>query len=275
MEEEKIICSRCGAEMKKNQRCCIKCGNINYSHPDNASMLKYANNGVNNSYVVGAGSVVSPTVSTSIDSKFNYTISSNAGSKMICVFTNVFLFIISVIGAFLLLYNTGDAIVDVLTSVNFMIAVLALSIWGLTFIGLQFLFMKANKPWWSALVPFYSLYAYFDITMEKGWMFLLSFIPGVNLVVYLIAGFNLGKKFGYSGLFSLLLLPIAIIVMGFNTATCYDGVYYIPEENNSTEENLGKDYKINKFVLAFYGIIAIVCISMIVYYCYSTGMKLT
>ncbi len=275
MEEEKIICSRCGAEMKKSQRCCIKCGNINYSHPDNASMLKYANNGTNNSYVVGNGAVVSPTVSTSIDSKFNYTVSSNVGSKATCVFTNVFLFILSAIGIFLMIYNTGDDIVDVLTSLNFMIAVLALSIWGLTFIGLQFLFMKANKPWWSALVPFYSTYVYFDITMEKGWMFLLGFIPGVNLIVYLIASFNLGKKFGYSGLFSLLLLPIAIVVMGFNTATCYEGVYYIPEENNSKDGKLDKDYKVNKFILIFYGVIAAACISMVAYYCYTNGMKLT
>lgn len=274
MEEEKIICSRCGAEMKKSQRCCIKCGNINYSHPDNASMLKYASNGANNSYVVGSGAVVSPTVSTSIDSKFNYTVSSNVGSKTTCVFTNVFLFILSAIGMFLVIYNTGDNIVDVLTSLNFMIAILALSVWGLTLISLQFLFMKANKPWWGVFVPIYSLYAYFDITMENGWLFLLGFIPGVNFIVYLIASFNLGKKFGYPGLFSLLLLPIAIVVMGFNTATCYEGVYYIPEENNSKDGKLGKDYKVNKFILIFYGVIAVVCIGMIAYYCYTNGMKL-
>lgn len=274
MEEEKIVCSRCGAEMKKSQRCCIKCGNINYSHPDNASMLKYANNGVNNSYVVGGGTVVSPTVTTSIDSKFNYTVSSSAGNKTTCVFINIFLFILCVIGVFLTIYNTGDDVFDVITSSNFMIGVLAFTIWDLTLIGLQFLFMKANKPWWGVFIPIYDLYAYFDITMEKGWMFLLAFIPGVNFIVYLIASFNLGKKFGYSGLFSLLLLPIAIIVMGFNTATCYDGIYYIPEGNNSTDKKLDKDYKINKFVLIFFGIIAAVCIGMIAYYCYTTGTKL-
>lgn len=42
--EDIIFCDRCGAEMKKNQRCCIKCGNINYSNPENASMRKFENN---------------------------------------------------------------------------------------------------------------------------------------------------------------------------------------------------------------------------------------
>ena len=57
--EEIIVCSACGAKMKKSQRCCMKCGQLNYSHPENASMLKFANNSVNNnSYVVGSGKLI-------------------------------------------------------------------------------------------------------------------------------------------------------------------------------------------------------------------------
>ena len=41
MAEEMITCDRCGAVYKKSMRYCMKCGRLNYSHPDNASMLKY------------------------------------------------------------------------------------------------------------------------------------------------------------------------------------------------------------------------------------------
>ena len=41
MAEEMITCDRCGAVYKKSMRYCMKCGKLNYSHPDNASMLKY------------------------------------------------------------------------------------------------------------------------------------------------------------------------------------------------------------------------------------------
>ena len=53
-----IYCNRCGAPMKKNQRYCMKCGNLNYDHPDNRSMRAYATGtvtegGQQQPYVVG------------------------------------------------------------------------------------------------------------------------------------------------------------------------------------------------------------------------------
>ena len=34
-------CPRCGAEMKPDQRYCMKCGALNYDHPDNQKMKQY------------------------------------------------------------------------------------------------------------------------------------------------------------------------------------------------------------------------------------------
>ena len=43
VSEDKIIfCSNCGAEMKLSSRYCMKCGTLNYEHPSNESMKKYA-----------------------------------------------------------------------------------------------------------------------------------------------------------------------------------------------------------------------------------------
>ena len=36
-----MICPRCGAEMDPKQRYCMKCGALNYDHPDNQKMKTY------------------------------------------------------------------------------------------------------------------------------------------------------------------------------------------------------------------------------------------
>ena len=33
-----MVCPRCGAEMNPEQRYCMKCGALNYDHPDNKQM---------------------------------------------------------------------------------------------------------------------------------------------------------------------------------------------------------------------------------------------
>lgn len=33
-------CVRCGSEMKEGDRCCLKCGALNYSHPQNSDFIK-------------------------------------------------------------------------------------------------------------------------------------------------------------------------------------------------------------------------------------------
>ena len=47
-----IVCDKCGTTYSSSQRYCMKCGNLNYSHPSNQSMKQYLNyDVVNQSYV--------------------------------------------------------------------------------------------------------------------------------------------------------------------------------------------------------------------------------
>ena len=40
-----MVCPRCGAELNPKQRYCMKCGALNYEHPDNQiDELKNSNN---------------------------------------------------------------------------------------------------------------------------------------------------------------------------------------------------------------------------------------
>lgn len=89
------------------------------------------------------------------------------------------------------------------------------------FVGLWKLLVKAGKPGWAAIVPFYNLYCMFDITFGKGWMFLLLFVPVVGLVFAVMLWFKLAKAFGKGigfGFDLLFLSPIFICILGFGNA---------------------------------------------------------
>lgn len=82
-------------------------------------------------------------------------------------------------------------------------------------------FVKAGKPGWACIVPFYSQYCMFDMAFGNGWLFLLSFVPCVNFVIAVMLYFKLAKAFGQGvgfGFGLLFLSPIFIAILGFGNA---------------------------------------------------------
>ncbi len=80
------------------------------------------------------------------------------------------------------------------------------------------MFVKAGKPGWACIVPFYSQYCLFDIAMGNGWLFLLSFVPCVNFVMAILCYFRLAKAFGRGtgfGFGLVFLTPIFMMILGF------------------------------------------------------------
>ena len=64
----------------------------------------------------------------------------------------------------------------------------------------------------------------------NGWMFLLTFVPLVNIVMLVMVYLNLAKAFGKNGAFAvglILLAPIFFLILGFGNAK-YVGV---PSQN--------------------------------------------
>lgn len=91
----------------------------------------------------------------------------------------------------------------------------------LILVGMWKLFVKAGKPGWGAIVPFYNLYCLFDIAWGKGWLFLLTIIPCVNVVMTIIVYVKLAKAFGKGVGFGigLIILPcIFVPILGFGDA---------------------------------------------------------
>lgn len=96
--------------------------------------------------------------------------------------------------------------------------VFCLAIGVLTLIAWWKLFVKAGKPGWAAIVPFYNAYCMYDITFGNGWLFLLTFVPCVNFVVLIMLQFKLAKAYGQStgfGFGLLFLNTIFVLILGF------------------------------------------------------------
>ena len=116
------------------------------------------------------------------------------------------------------LYNAGAAGIGAFLAVYSLIGLAWIVV---TLVGMWKLFVKAGKPGWGAIVPFYNMYCLFEMSFGNGWLFLLSFVPCVNIVIGIMFCFKLAKAFGqewYFGLGLLFLNAIFMLILGFGNA---------------------------------------------------------
>lgn len=92
----------------------------------------------------------------------------------------------------------------------------------LMIVALWRVFSKAGEHGWAAIIPFYDVYVTFRVAGFNPWLFLLMFIPIVNVVMALIVMYRIGINFGKSPLWSIFLLcilqPIGLLILGFGSA---------------------------------------------------------
>ena len=87
------------------------------------------------------------------------------------------------------------------------------------------IFVKAGKPGWAAIVPFYNIYVELEILGQPWWFLLLMFVPVANIVISIMMIFGLAKVFGKSigfGFGMLFLSIIFIPILAFSDAK-YEG----------------------------------------------------
>lgn len=83
------------------------------------------------------------------------------------------------------------------------------------------MFSKAGKPGWAAIIPIYNAVVLMQISGKPGWWVLLLLIPGVNIVILILAMISLAENFGKGGGFAagLILLPIVFYaILAFGSA---------------------------------------------------------
>ena len=265
--EQKIFCDVCGAEMNASQRCCIKCGALNYNHPANASMRKYAPSEREKErmrpYVIGGGTVDGSFGLTTMDNRrAKILYSEKIGKRKTCqTFNIIFLFLgilLVFLGSVLIVGDFKKMIMDS----SFTIAIICLILVSLETFSLQLVFMKCNETWWKALIPFYRLYVLFDITMEKGAYVLLCLIPVVGIM---IPFYKLGKLFNKPALLVALFPFIYVPVLAFDESACFDGIRYIDHKPTQDDQILNSDFKTNERIKNIIVILILVCMGALLY----------
>lgn len=90
-------------------------------------------------------------------------------------------------------------------SLFIVIIIVLVSMWGIE--------KKIRNKGWIALIPIYNIGCLSKDILGSFWFFLLSFIPGVNVIFLFILLYSLGKSFGKSNSY-------CILMMFFPTILC-------------------------------------------------------
>lgn len=99
--------------------------------------------------------------------------------------------------------------------------IIGLVVFILSLVAKWKIFVKAGRPGWACIIPFYSDYCMYDIVWGNGWLFLLCFVPCVNVVISIMMLFKLAKAFGKGtgfGFGLLFLNTIFVLILGFGDA---------------------------------------------------------
>lgn len=215
-----MVCPRCGATLNSTQRYCMKCGALNYEHPDNQKMKQY----ITEQEIEDANQEYQKTVNSQnqtieIAGKV-YSDTPVVDKKTTYVDTRIMvglLFIVTIcLGAIYYFVFPYSILMTLILCLVFFLLVFAI----LTTISI---YMKGGYSGFSPFIPFYGQYAYFDIALGNGWLFLISFIPIVGLFYSFYVSFKIGKAFGKSGWLTLFFPFIMLPIIAFSDRAVYSG----------------------------------------------------
>lgn len=74
------------------------------------------------------------------------------------------------------------------------------------------LYAKAGQAGWKSIIPIYNAYVLLKIVGRPGWWLLLLLIPLVNIIISLIIAIDLGKSFGKSAAYSVIMLWLLSLI---------------------------------------------------------------
>lgn len=102
---------------------------------------------------------------------------------------------------------------------NPLVTLIALAIVVVVIVATWKIYVKAGEEGWKAIIPFYNVYIMYKMFWGNGWIFLLTLIPIVNVVVQIMLLHKMSKAFGHGVGFTLglIFLPyIFFMILGFN-----------------------------------------------------------
>jgi signal peptidase I len=111
----------------------------------------------------------------------------------------------------------------------------------ISFFGLSKLFAKAGQESWKAFVPFYNFYILSKLLDKPWWWCLIMIVPGVNLMMYGVYGFNVARAFNKPSdkdlLYASLMPYLFFVTAGFDDTAKYVGLGKYKKEPSSFIKN--------------------------------------
>jgi signal peptidase I len=111
----------------------------------------------------------------------------------------------------------------------------------ISFFGLSKLFAKAGQESWKAFVPFYNFYILSKLLDKPWWWCLIMVVPGVNLMMYGVYGFNVARAFNKPSdkdlLYASLMPYLFFVTAGFDETAKYVGLAKYKKEPSSFVKN--------------------------------------
>jgi hypothetical protein len=120
-------------------------------------------------------------------------------------------------------YNDGGAAsgaaVGLLVTVIFTVfyIVLLAGIYVISSWFLSKIFVKAGEPAWKGWVPVYNSWTFLELGGQAGWWALVAFVPFVGIassVFICIAAYNIGLRFGKTGVWLVLYILVPYVWWG-------------------------------------------------------------
>lgn len=107
---------------------------------------------------------------------------------------------------------------------NYIFLILVLA----SFFGLSKLFVKAGQESWKAWVPVYNFYVLAKVLEKPWWWCLIMVVPGVNIFMYGVYGFNVARAFNKPSngdlLFASILPYLFFVKIGFDESAKFSGL---------------------------------------------------
>lgn len=249
-----MFCTRCGSKIRKEDRCCLKCGAINIEHPDNQGFIKRTGyKSMANSSLVTVGDSsddggVAATSSLKVNSfskserqEGEAHIANGLFENKIFLIVNIIVFILGIVFINVFSSHFNQTIIGLADYIVYFIA----SFYVICF---EILFDKAELPWWGMFIPIYNIYLIYKLAFGTGDMFFLLiclflfpifmlFLGGIFKIAEIVNSFafvmpicslligllnfimlfNLGRSFGRSGLITLIFGYVVLPMVAFSS----------------------------------------------------------
>lgn len=106
------------------------------------------------------------------------------------------------------------------------------------------IFVKAGRPGWEALIPFYNWYIWTKIIGRPWWWIFLLIVPLLNIYIIIVLVRSFARSFGQGVGFTVGLIFLRIIfepVLAFSSSIRYVGPNGVPLDNHDEINSIGNN----------------------------------